>query len=86
VDKYLKIPTSVFNKNISPSAKLLYANLLLLSYKNGYCYANNKYLADILNVSTRTISKLIKILKDEKLIKINYDENHKRNIYIEQNF
>jgi len=86
IDSYIKIPDYVLEKKISPRAKILYAKLILLCHKNGFCFANNKYLADILNVSTRTISKLLTALKNEKLIRIMYDESRNRNIYIEKNF
>lgn len=81
-ENYIKIPDSVLCKKISPSAKILYANLLLLSHKKGYCFASNKYLGELLNVTPRTITRLISVLTKENLIMTNYNEVHDRQIFI----
>ena len=50
-DKYLKIPMFLADDmNIGRSGKLLYARLLLLTYKEGYCYADNTYLGNLIGV------------------------------------
>lgn len=82
METYIKIPDSVLNKNISANAKILYSKLLLLSHKKGFCFASNKYLAELLRLSTRTITKLISELKNENLITTLYDEVHNRQIFI----
>ncbi len=82
-NKYCKIPSLVKNNhNICSNAKLLYGDILLLCHQNGYCYASNKFLANSLGVSTRTITKLIKELKDANLVNIFYTNKNKRRIYI----
>lgn len=81
-ENYIKIPDSVLCKKISPSAKILYAKLLLLSHKKGYCFASNKYLGELLNVTPRTITRLISVLIKENLIMTNYNEVHDRQIFI----
>lgn len=82
-ETYCKIPRKVLNNHkLCSNAKLLYGDLILLCHNNGYCYATNKFLAHNLKVSARTISRLLKILKEEKLIKIKYDSSGVRNIYM----
>lgn len=82
-EKYLKIPNFVKNnKSISNSAKILYGDLVLLSHKNGYCYASNKFLAEGLNITTRSITRLLKELKDANLIEIIFTESYNRRIYL----
>lgn len=80
---YCKIPTMVKNnRHICSNAKLLYGDILLLCHQTGYCYATNKFLADSLGLSVRTITKLIKELKEEKFIKISYSKERIRRIYL----
>ncbi len=50
--------------------KLLYGIILLLSYVRDYCFADNTYLAETLNTTNRTITRLIKELKDSNYIYI----------------
>ena len=80
-EKYSKIPLSIKNnKNLSSNAKLLYGDIQLLCYKNGYCFASNKHLGDILSVTERTITRLLSELEKNNYIKIEYSRN-KRKIY-----
>lgn len=82
-NSYCKIPTMVKkNKSICSNAKLLYGDIQLLCHQNGYCYASNKFLAENLSVTDRTIRRLIKELKDANLIRIEYVDNHIRHIYL----
>ena len=70
-NKYVKIPVSVLmDKNICANAKLLYGVIIVLSYIKNYCFADNTYLAETLNTTRRTITRLIKELKDNDYIYI----------------
>jgi DNA-binding MarR family transcriptional regulator len=81
-EKYSKIPLSIKNNNnLSSNAKLLYGDIQLLCYKNGYCFASNKHLGDILSVTERTITRLLSELEKNNYIKIEYSRN-KRKIYL----
>lgn len=82
-NEYSKIPNSVrYNQSICSNAKLLYSDILLLCHQNGYCYASNKFLGKGLGVTPRTITRLIKELKDANLISISYTDEHIRRIYL----
>ncbi|MBU5669627.1 helix-turn-helix domain-containing protein [Peptoniphilus sp. MSJ-1] len=67
---YINIPSKVLeNKNLSDKAKILYGQINRLSSK-GNCWASNKYLGDLIDATPRTVTRLIKKLKDNYLIKI----------------
>lgn len=66
---YSIIPADVrYDNELKDKAKLLYGEITSLSDKKGYCYASNKYFADLYNVSITTISLLIKNLVDKGYI------------------
>ncbi len=54
----------------------------LLCHQNGYCYATNSFLGKTLKVTPRTITRLIRELKDANLITISYTEDRIRRIYL----
>ena len=67
-DKYVKIPWFIIlDRNICVGNKLLYGIIMLLSHKEGYCYADNKYLGNYLGVGPRRISSLLKELADRNI-------------------
>ena len=53
---YAIIPANVRYAKITAGAKLLYAEISCLSNKYGFCYAKNRYFAELYNVTTKTIS------------------------------
>lgn len=74
------IPADIrYNKKIKDKAKLLYGEITALSDKNGYCYASNKYFADLYEISITTVSLLIKNLVENGYIEneIIYKKNSK---------
>ena len=78
---YAIIPADVrYDKDLKDKAKLLYGEITALSNKDGYCYASNKYFADLYGVSTRTITDLIKelVLKNYILNQIIYEDGTKK--------
>ncbi|MDO5556950.1 MAG: helix-turn-helix domain-containing protein [Clostridia bacterium] len=79
--KYIIIPSNIIlNHKIPMLAKVLYGEIKVLSFKNGYCEVSNSFLAKNNNCSTRTIIRMLNILKDENCIEIN--GNKKRKIKI----
>lgn len=74
------LPANVrYDKELKDKAKLLYAEIVALSNKNGYCYASNQYFANLYGVTPTTISMLIKELVDKGYItrEIVYHKNTK---------
>ena len=66
---YAVIPAEVrYSKNLTPNAKLLYAEITALSQKDGSCWASNKYFSNLYNVSTVTISRWISSLVENNFI------------------
>ena len=86
---YAVIPAFVrYDSELTPNAKLLYGEITALCNEKGYCFAGNKYFADLYSVSNVSISKWINQLKSSGYIRIKmiYKENSKeiksREVYI----
>ena len=74
------IPAEVrYDDTLKDKAKLLYGEISSLSNQYGYCYATNKYFADLYKVDISTISRLLKNLIERGYIKseIKYKDNSK---------
>ena len=85
---YAVIPSTVlFNENLKPNEKLLYAVITVLANKDGYCFASNNYLAELFNSKPHTISNWISHLSrlnfvHVELIRSDNNEIIQRRIYI----
>ena len=67
---YAVIPANVrYDTKLKDKAKLLYGEISALSNEKGYCWASNKYFAELYSVSITTISLLIKNLIDRGYLK-----------------
>ena len=77
---YAIIPSEVRYSNLKPNAKLLYGEITALSSKLGYCYATNKYFAELYGVSKNTISSWISDLKKLGFITVIVERNANKQI------
>lgn len=65
----IHIPDKVlYNREITAKAKLLYGEIARLCEDTGSCYATNRVLGGLLNVSVRAITDMIGQLRDKKYI------------------
>ena len=61
-----------YDKNLSANAKLLYGEITCLTNENGFCFATNKYFADLYDKSKVTISKWISELVSSGYLSTSY--------------
>lgn len=84
---YAVIPANVrYDKRLKSAAKLLYGEITCLTQRDGYCWADNSYFAELYGVDTSTISRWISQLSsfgyvDVELLK---SEGNKRKITIDK--
>lgn len=77
---YAIIPADVrYDNSLKDKAKLLYGEIVALSNKDGCCFASNRYFANLYDISTTTVSLLIKDLVDKGYLEstIEYKEGTK---------
>ena len=60
--------------DLSPQEKLLFAEITVLSNKDGYCIAGNPYFSKLYSLSESTISRQVKHLEDLGFITVTYDK------------
>ena len=65
---YAIIPSEVRYADITPNAKLLYAEISALTNMNGKCSASTNYFAKLYKVSKTSIQNWLKCLEDNKYI------------------
>mgnify|MGYP006371252627 FL=1 len=77
---YAIIPADVrYDKDLRPNEKLLYGEITALSDKHGYCWATNRYFAELYEVTPKCVSKWINHLIEKGYLfsKIIYEEDGK---------
>ena len=69
--KGLWIPAEILlNKALSDKEKIILSMILYLSDETGSCFASNKYIASIVNVTSDRVSKIVSSLKKKEYIEV----------------
>lgn len=80
---YAVIPANVrYDKAIISGAKLLYGELTALCNEKGFCWATNKYFADLYEIDPRTIRRWVQSLAYAGYIQVDIVNEIERKIYI----
>jgi len=80
---YSVIPASVrYDNTLSPGARLLYGELTALTFKRGYCWATNEYMAGLFDVSPRQIRRWVSELDAAGHIEVVLDDKRDRRILL----
>ena len=88
INYYAVIPATIrYSKDLKPAEKILYGEITALTNAKGYCYASNRYFANLYNVTLHTVSQWISHLEKLQFITIEMiRDNNKviteRRIYI----
>lgn len=77
---YSLIPISILRDNrLTSLEKLLLIQIISLCKQKGYCWATNKYFAELNNVSRTTISKSVNNIAASNYINIQYEQQNLNN-------
>ena len=69
--KGLWIPAEILlNEELTDKEKIILAMILYLSEETKSCFASNKYIANIVNVTADRVSKIIGSLREKSYIKV----------------
>lgn len=85
---YSILPANVrYCKGLNPNAKLLYSEITALCNKDGFCWAENGYFAELYGVAEETISRWISDLKKRGFIfvKVENEGRFVRKISLDKN-
>ena len=61
-----------YNQNLTPNAKLLYAEITALINMNGVCFAGNSYFANLYGKTKTTVSKWVSELVKEGFVEVSF--------------
>lgn len=80
--KYVEVPVVVLlDEDLSTTTKLLMGLITTLSMQEGFCFASNRYLSNLMKVSGRTITSCIASLRKKNYIRVESEPNTRR-IYL----
>ena len=69
--KGIWIPAEILlNEDLSDKEKIILSMILYLSEETKSCFASNKYIANIVNVTHERVSKIISSLKDKGYVSV----------------
>lgn len=77
---YAILPAEIrYDDNLSSAEKLLYAEISVMTHEKGYCYASNRYFANLYNVTSHTVSNWMRGLETNNYIKRELIRNNDNN-------
>lgn len=80
--KYVEVPVVVLlDEDLSTTTKLLMGLITTLSMQEGFCFASNRYLSNLMKVSRRTITSCLASLRKKNYIRVESEPNTRR-IYL----
>ena len=80
---YAIIPATVrYDSDLKAAEKLLYGEITALANKYGFCFAKNRYFADLYKVTIGTVSKWISHLQEQGYIKVIIEKNERNEIVL----
>lgn len=80
---YAIIPATVrYDAKVISGAKLLYGEITALCNEKGFCWATNKYFADLYAVDARTIRRWVEALRNQGYIRVEIVNEVDRKIYV----
>lgn len=82
---YAVIPATVrYCTELMPNAKLLYGEITALANQKGFCFASNKYFADLYGCDERQVRRWITQLSDLGFIRVTVDKaaGNQRHIFV----
>ena len=59
-----------YDEELRPNAKLIYAEISAMSDATGFCWATNRYLADLFGLTKNTVSELVAQLADRGYVRL----------------
>ena len=81
ISYYSIIPATIrYDNRLKPSEKLLYGEITSLTNRMGYCFASNKYFANLYEVTNHTVSQWISHLEKLGYVQIELIKNDKKEI------
>jgi len=74
---YAVIPATVrYDQRLTNGAKLMYGEITALASQKGYCYASNRYFAEIYGVTAETISRMVSKLEELGYVEVEVEASH----------
>ena len=77
------------SEELNANEKILYCVISSLTKKNGFCYASNSYLADVMKMHPASVSRCVNHMKELGVISLDYiygkgKECEERRIYLKE--
>lgn len=74
-----------YDKRLSSTAKLIYAEITALTQKEGYAWASNQYFAENFDLSASQVSRIVSQLVELDYIEVEIKDKYLRKIKVRKN-